>query len=341
MATMKAAVVSKKNAPWVLEDIPKPEAGPHQVLVKIHACGICYTDALMAQGALSYRPFPLILGHEGVGEVVEVGDGVKFRKVGDRVGLPITQRPCGVCEFCRQRHVDSFVTANNCVAPVLTGVNVDGSQAEYIAADEEGTFLLPDRLGYEEAAPSICAGYTVWAALRRANAGPGARVGIVGIGGVGHLGVQFAKAGGYHVIAVSHSPAKHDLAKHLGADDVVANGDELKKIGGADVLLHTSPVHDAAMDAMKGLRPWGKLVLMGISANDPFTFPALAMTSHSYQIIGSAHNGPADLAEALEMVARGDVTPMINVFSKEQVGEAYDQLLQGKLRFRAVIKYAD
>jgi len=339
MTTMKAAVVPGKGEHWVLGDVPKPEAGPHQVLVRIHACGLCYTDVLLAQATLSFRPFPFVLGHEGVGEVVAVGEGVTTRKVGDRVGLPITQRPCGRCEFCRGRHPYSFVTANNCVAPVLTGVNVDGGHAEYIAADANGTVLLPDGIRYELAAPTVCAGYTVWAALRRANAKPGARVAVLGVGGVGHLGVQFAKAAGYHVIAITHSPDKHDLAKQLGADDVVANGDELHAIGGADLLLHTAPTHGPAIDAMKGLRPWAKIVLMGISADDAFTFPALALTSHSFEIIGSAHNGPEFLAEALDIVAGGDVTPMVEVFPKERVDEAYQRLLSGQLRFKAVVTY--
>jgi len=340
MATMKAAVVSQVNGPWVLQDVPMPKAGPHQVLVKIHACGVCYTDALLARGTIKLREFPMVLGHEGVGEVVALGEGVTTRKVGDRVGLPITQRSCGRCDFCRERHVNSFVTANNCVAPVLTGINVDGGQAEYVAADEDGTILLPDGLSYEMAAPTVCAGYTVWAALRRANAKPGARVAVVGIGGVGHLGIQFAKAAGAHVIAVTHSPEKHALAKQLGADDVVSNGAELRKVGGADVLLHTAPNHVPAVDAMRGLRPWAKLVLMGISAEDAFPLPSYAVTAHSYEIIGSAHNGPEYLAEALAIVARGDVKPMIEVFPKEQVGDAYNRLLAGKLRFRAVVQYA-
>jgi len=336
---MKAAVVPAKCEHWVLQEVPKPEAGPHQVLVKIHACGICYTDLLLAQATLSFRPFPMVLGHEGVGEVVAVGEGVTTRKVGDRVGLPITQRPCGRCDFCRERHPYSFVTANNCVAPVLTGVNVDGSQAEYIAADPNGTVLLPDGLAYELAAPTVCAGYTVWAALRRANAKPGARVAILGVGGVGHLGVQFAKAAGYHVIAITHSPDKHDLAKQLGADAVVSNGDELRAVGGADVLLHTAPSHAPAVDAMKGLRPWAKIVLMGISADDPFTFPALSLTGQSFEIIGSAHNGPEYLAEALQIVARGDVTPMVEVYPKEQVDQAYQRLVNRQVRFKAVVTY--
>ncbi|GAA2216030.1 alcohol dehydrogenase catalytic domain-containing protein [Nonomuraea monospora] len=339
MTLMKAAVVPEANAPWELRDVPMPETGPHQVLVKIHASGICYTDSLLARDILSYRPFPLITGHEGVGEVVAVGEGVTSREVGDRVGLPITQKPCGRCAFCRERHAPSFVTANNCVAPVLTGVNVDGAQAEYIAADADGTILLPDGISYEFAAPTVCAGYTVWAALRRADAKPGARVAVLGIGGVGHLGVQFAKAAGYHVIAITHSPEKHDLARELGADDVVSDGAGLKAAGGADVLLHTAPTHAPAIDALQGLRPWGKIVLMGISADDGFPLPALTLTSHSYQVIGSAHNGPEYLTEALKIVARGDVKPMIEVFPKEKVGDAYQKLLDGELRFRAVVQY--
>ena len=339
MSTMKAAVVPAAGAHWTLQDVPKPEAGPHQVLVKIHACGLCYTDALLAQDVLSFRPFPIVLGHEGVGEVVAVGEGVTTRKVGDRVGLPITQKPCGRCDFCRERHPYSFVTANNCVAPILTGVNVDGGHAEYIAADASGTVLLPDGLSYELAAPTVCAGYTVWAALRRANAKPGARVAVLGVGGVGHLGIQFAKAAGYHVIAITHSPDKHDLARELGADDVVTNGDELHDVGGADVLLHTAPTHAPAVDALKGLRPWAKIVLMGIAAEDSFSFPALALTGHSFEIIGSAHNGPEYLAEALEIVARGEVKPMVEIFPKERVDEAYQRLINGQLRFKAVVTY--
>ncbi|GGL03835.1 alcohol dehydrogenase [Sphaerisporangium melleum] len=339
MKLMKAGVVPEVHAPWELRDVPMPEAGPHQVLVKIHACGICYTDSLLAEGVLNMRPFPLITGHEGVGEIVAVGEGVMTRKVGDRVGLPITQKACGRCEFCREHHPYSFVTANNCVAPVLTGVNVDGGQAEYVAVDELGTVLLPDGISYEMAAPTVCAGYTVWAALRRAAVQPGGSIAVVGIGGVGHLGVQFAKAAGYRVIAITHSEEKHALARELGADEVVSDGAGLKAVGGADALLHTAPSHGPAIDALKGLRPWGKIILMGISADDAFPLPALAITSHSYQVIGSAHNGPEFLAEALEIVARGDVTPMIEVFPKEKIGDAYQKLRNGELRFRAVIQY--
>jgi alcohol dehydrogenase/propanol-preferring alcohol dehydrogenase len=138
---------------------------------------------------------------------------------------------------------------------------------------------------------------------------------------------------------MTHSPEKHKLARDLGADDVVADGDGLKAAGGADVLLHTSPRHETAIGALKGLLPWAKIVLMGISADDTFPLPALAVTSHSYQVIGSAHNSPEYLAEALNIVARGEVKPMIDVFPKEKVNEGYNRLINGQLRFRGVVTY--
>jgi alcohol dehydrogenase/propanol-preferring alcohol dehydrogenase len=249
--------------------------------------------------AVKFRDFPLILGHEGVGEVVEVGDGVTERQVGDRVGMPMMQKSCGRCAFCRERHINSFVTAANCASPILTGVNVDGAQAEYMVADVDGTILLPNGIPYENAAPTLCAGYTVWAALRRAAPMPTARIAVVGIGGLGHFAIQYAKTAGFHVTAVTRTTSKSDLARQLGADDVVADGAALKASGGADVIMHTSSSHTAVVNAMEGLRPWGKVVMNGIAV-DEMTLPALPLVSNSYQIIGSAHNSLEYLVEALD-----------------------------------------
>jgi D-arabinose 1-dehydrogenase-like Zn-dependent alcohol dehydrogenase len=336
---MKAAVVAQPNAAWELHDREMPEVGPHQVLVRVHACGICGTDGWITQGVLTFREFPQVLGHEGVGEVVAVGEGVTERQVGDRVGMPMMQKRCGVCDFCREEHPNSFVTAGNCASPTLTGVNVDGAHAEYIVVDVGGTVLLPDGVSYELAAPTLCAGYTVWAGIRRADPGPGARVAVVGIGGLGHLAIQYAKAAGFHVTAVTHTPDKADVARKLGADDVVSDGAGLKAAGGADVLLHTNSSHAAVSGAMEGLKPWGKLVLMGLAVDD-MTLPALQLTTHSHQVIGSAHNGLEYLAEALDLVARRAVQPIVELFPKERVGEAYDKLVTGDVRFKAVVTYA-
>ncbi|MET0656759.1 MAG: alcohol dehydrogenase catalytic domain-containing protein [Steroidobacteraceae bacterium] len=334
---MKAVVVPAVKALWELQDRERPEAGPGQVLVRVRACGICGTDLWMAHGTLSFRSFPLVLGHEGVGEVVAVGDGVTTRKVGDRVGMPMVQKGCGRCGYCREQHVNSFVLAANCAAPTLTGVNVDGAHAEYVVVDAGGTVLLPDGISYEHAAPTLCAGYTVWAAIRRADPKPNARVAIVGIGGLGHLAIQFAKAAGYHVIAVTRDE-KRVLAQQLGADEVVPDGATLKTAGGADILMHTSSSHAAVTDAMSGLRPWGKVVMNGIAV-DQMTLPALPLVSNSYQVIGSAHNGLEYLVEALDIVARGAVRPMVEVFPKERVAEAYQKAASGTVRFKAVVTY--
>lgn len=335
---MKAVVVAKENATWELQDRDRPEAGPHQVLVRVRACGICGTDVWMARGTLSFQEFPMVLGHEGVGEVVAVGAGVTERKIGDRVGVPMVQKNCGACDFCREQHPNSFVTAANCAAPTLTGVNVDGAHAEYLVADVSGTVLLPDAVTYEQAAPTLCAGYTVWAAIRRADPRPGGRIAVVGVGGLGHLAIQYAKAAGFHVTAVTRTPDKQDLARQLGADVVVADGAALKAAGGADLLMHTSSSHAAVTDAMAGLRPWAKVVMMGI-AEDELTLPSLPLVSNSYQIVGSAHNGLEYLVEALDFVARGQVQPMVEVFDKERIAEAYDRVNSGAVRFKAVVRY--
>lgn len=335
---MKAAVISEANAPWILEDRDQPEVGTDEVLVRIHACGICGTDVWLAQGALSFKPFPLVLGHEGVGEVVAVGKGVTTRRVGDRVGMPIVQKACGHCDFCRGEHPKSFVTASNCASPTLTGVNINGAHAEYLAVDAGGTVLLPDGISYELAAPTLCSGYTVWSAIRRADARPGARVAVVGIGGLGHLAIQYAKAAGYRVTAVTRSADKWDLARQLGADEVVSDGAGLKAAGGADVLLHTTNSHAIVVDAMGGLNPWATVVMMGIGF-DEMTLPTLPLVSHSYRVIGSAHNGPEYLVEALDFVARGLVKPMVEVYPKERVAEAYNRVASGDVRFKAVVTY--
>jgi D-arabinose 1-dehydrogenase-like Zn-dependent alcohol dehydrogenase len=336
---MKAVVIAEANAPWVLQERERPTVQAGQVLVRIHACGICGTDAWLTQGALAFRPFPLVLGHEGVGEIVELGEGVTSRKIGDRVDMPIVQKACGQCEFCSQEHSKSFVTASNCASPTLTGVNIDGAHAEYIAVDAGGTVLLPDEVSYELAAPTLCSGYTVWSAIRRAEAKPGAQIAVVGIGGLGHLAIQYAKAAGCRVVAVTKSAEKWDLARQLGADEVVSDGAGHKAVGGADVLLHTSNSHATVVNAMEGLNPWATVVMMGIGF-DELSLPTLPLVSHSYRVIGSAHNGMEYLAEALDFVARGLVKPMVEVFPMERATEAFERVASGDVRFKAVIRYS-
>jgi D-arabinose 1-dehydrogenase-like Zn-dependent alcohol dehydrogenase len=230
------------------------------------------------------------------------------------------------------------VTAANCENPVLTGITVDGAQAEYMVADVGGVVRVPDGVPDELAAPTLCAGYTVWAALRRADVRPGARVGVVGLGGLGHLAVQYAKAAGYDVTAITRSADKQELATSLGADRAVADGEALRDAGRVDLLMHTSSSHAAVVDAMKGLRPWGKIVANGIAFDD-MHIPMLDLVSNSFQVVGSAHNGFSYLAEAFDFVASGAVKPMVEVFSKERLPEAVKRVDNGDVRFKAVITY--
>jgi alcohol dehydrogenase len=253
---MKAAVVPAVNSAWEIKEIETPEPGPGQVLIKIRASGMCYTDVHQTRGELPGK-FPRTLGHEPVGEIESVGVGVRTRKVGDRVGVPWVQMTCGRCEWCA-RGKPTF-----CEKSVGTGVDIGGGHAEYMLAFADATMLLPDGLSYEDAAPLFCAGYTVWSGLRWSEPKPGERIAVVGIGGLGHLAVQYARAAGFHTIALSRSPDKDASIHELGADEIVRDGKGLMAAGGADVILGTSNSIDAMADSIQGLRPDGRFVLMG------------------------------------------------------------------------------
>ncbi|MEO3821677.1 alcohol dehydrogenase catalytic domain-containing protein [Plantactinospora sp. B24E8] len=337
---MQSVVVPGLGQPWELRSADVPEVRAGKVLVRVHASGICGTDVWITEGKLSFGvDFPMRLGHEGVGEVVAVGEGVTARSVGDRVGLLTLQSGCGTCAWCRRAEPLDFVTAANCAQPVLTGMNVDGAHADYVAIPANATVPLPDGLPYEHAAPLMCIGYTAWSGLRRANPQPGERIAVSGIGGMGHLAIQYAKASGLTTIAVTGSPEKQELARQLGADIVVATGAELREAGGADILLHTNSSNSAAADALQGVAPRGRVVLMGIGF-DTFAVPNMPMIMNSLQLLGSAHNGTRYLVEALRIAAEGKVTPMVETYDKNRAAEAYQRAADGKARFRSVITYA-
>jgi alcohol dehydrogenase len=326
---MKAAVVPEVHGKWQLKDVPIPKPGPDQVLIKMHASGICYTDVHMTEGILPAR-FPNTIGHEPVGEIVELGQNVTTRKVGDRVGVPWVQRTCGRCEWC-QRGKSLF-----CLEQIGTGVNIAGGHAEYMIAYADATQLLPDGLEYEQAAPIFCAGYTVYSGLRIAEPKPHERIAVVGVGGLGHLAIQYAKVCGFETIAVTHSKDKEELSYKLGADVVVSDGKGLKNSGGADVILATSNSYKATGETLKGLRPDGRLVLMGIS-DEPLIVTGQLLMGRG-RIIGSLQNDREYLYEALDYVAKGKVQVMTETFPLEDMNTAYDKVVKGELRFRAVLK---
>lgn len=326
---MKAAIAPGKNQKWEIKDFPTPKPGPNQVLIKIHASGICYTDVHQTEGLLP-GPFPRVLGHEPVGEIVEIGAGVTSRKTGDRVGVPWIQTTCGRCEWCL-RGKQIF-----CPNQQATGVQFSGGHAEYMLAHADATMLIPDQVSYEQAAPIFCAGYTVWSGLRWAEPKPHERIAILGIGGLGHLALQYAHAAGFATIAVSHSPDKDAQIRDFGADEIVRNGEGLLKAGGADIILSTTNSNEAMLDCLKGIRPDGRCVVMGVDSKPiPFSFVDLILKR--VKIVGSQQNGREYLYEALDFVAKGKVKVVTETFHLDEIHHAYDKVKTGKVRFRAVV----
>lgn len=326
---MKSAIVPAAHAKWELKDVPTPKVGPNQVLIKIHASGICYTDVHQTHGHLP-GPFPRILGHEPVGEIVEIGEGVVSRQVGDRVGVPWIQSSCGRCEWCL-RGKPMF-----CEKQIATATHMNGGHAEYMLAVAEATMLIPDKLDYVEAAPIFCAGYTVWSGLRFAKPAPHERVAVLGIGGLGHLALQYSKASGFETIAISHSVDKDSLIKKLGADHIVRNGEELLKMGGADIILSTTNSNEAMIDSLKGLRFDGRFVAMGFDAK-PLQVALGDLILKRIRIIGSQQNDREYLYEALNMAAEGKIKVITEVYPFHDIERAYERVENGKVRFRAVV----
>ncbi|MFQ5990423.1 MAG: alcohol dehydrogenase catalytic domain-containing protein [Candidatus Methylomirabilales bacterium] len=326
---MRAAVVPAINTRWEVREVPTPEPGPNQVLINIHASGLCYTDIHQAKGELP-GTFPRILGHEPVGQIVEVGPGVTTRHSGDRVGVPWLQSSCGRCEWC-VRGKRMF-----CMQQFGTSGEMQGGHAEFMLAYADSTVLLPEGLPYEQAAPIFCAGYTVWSGLRWSDPQPHERIAVVGIGGLGHLAVQYAKAAGFTTIAISRSPDKDKFIRQLGADEIVRDGQGLAAIGGADVILGTSNSNDVMTDSIEGLRPDGRFVLMGFEAK-PFQLSPGSFILKRLRIIGSQQNGTEFLYEALDYAAKGRVKVITETYPLNEIGRAYERVVEGKVRFRAVI----
>ena len=345
---MRAAVVPKIGGDWEVREIPNPEPSANQVLIKIHASGICYTDVHATKGALGVK-FPYTIGHEPAGEIVALGEGVSTRKTGDRVGVPWLQSTCGRCEWCQRGK--SFFCPNH----IATGINIAGGHAEYMVAYANATQLIPNEVSYDQAAPIFCAGYTVYSGLRLADPKPHERIAVVGIGALGHLGIQYSKAAGFDIIAVTHSKDKEELAYKLGADNVVSDGEELLKQkgqhgnssldggegggGGADIILATSNSYKATADAIKGLRPDGRVILMGVSSTETLTVSPEILFKRA-RIIGSTQNDREHLYEALDYVAKGKVKVMTEISPLEEISNAHDKVSNGNVRFKSVINPA-
>jgi len=331
---MRAAVLTEVRKPWIIKTLPDPKPQPGQVLIRVRASGMCGTDLHVHHGVMPV-PLPIVLGHEPVGEIVETGPGVNGLRAGDRVGVSWTQKGCGRCRFCQEGR-DSY-----CLE-AQTWVQMGGGNSQLMLAWATGCTLVPQGLSDEAAAPIFCAGFTVMSGLRNAAPKPGERVAVLGLGGLGHLAVQYAKALGLEVFALTGSAGKKDEARRLGADEVIVAGDDLGRAlvdaGGADVILGTSNSAAHITQALRGLRPEGRLVNMGL-ADGPIQADAGQFLGSQVRLIGSRQNHRRDLVEALALAASGRVKPMLEIFPLDRINEARERLEAGKVRYRAVIKH--
>jgi len=333
---MKAAVIEKFNAPWVIKELadPKPKSG--QVLIKIMASGMCGTDVHVHRGLFPVK-LPLVAGHEPVGVIVEVGAGVTDFKIGDRVGVSWVQKGCGRCPYCQGQKPIYCSTPDG----KETWMNLGGGNSELMLAWKEGLTLLPDSLPFEVAAPLFCGGFTIASGLYNARPKPGERVAVLGVGGLGHLAIQYAKAKGHYVLAITRSKDKIDLSKKLGADEVVVGdnpGKALKEAGGADIILNTASSSTLASQAIEGLLPEGRFIGMGIDQDDLKVNPFFLLEGQR-EVKGSLQNKREELVDILNLAASGKVKPMLEIYSLSEINKALERLIDDKVRFRAVIKF--
>jgi len=332
---MKLAQISKPGGDWELVERKIPEPGAGQVLVKVEACGICHSDVLVKDGIWPGLQYPRVPGHEVAGRIDALGGGVQGWKTGQRVGVGWHGGHCFHCEQCRR---GDFAM---CLNRKITGIDFDGGYAEYIVAPSAALAAIPDDLPAEEAGPFMCAGVTVFNALRNSGARGGDVVAVHGIGGLGHLGVQYARQMGFVTVAVGRGRDKEALARKLGAhhyidsggDDAVA---ELQKLGGARVILATAPNAQAISKLVDGLSVNGNL-LIPAAPGDPLSLSVFPLIMGRRSVSGWYSGTARDSQDTLEFSALSGVHPMIEKFPLSQVAEAYEQMHSGKARFRAVL----
>jgi len=334
-APMKVAQISKPGADFqiVEREIPKPGAG--EVLIKVQACGICHSDVLTKEGGWPGIQYPRVPGHEVAGIIDEVGAGVSEWKKGQRVGVGWHGGQDGTCLACRRGDF------RNCRNLRIPGISYDGGYQQYMVAPVEALVAIPDSLAATEAAPLLCAGITTFNALRHSGAMPGDLVAVQGIGGLGHLGIQFANKFGYKVAAIGRGFGNAALAKKLGAsvyiDSKATNAaEELQKMGGAQVILATAPSSKAMSELIDGLGPNGKLMVIGATF-DAIEVTPIQLISGSRTIQGWAAGTPADSEDTLHFAELSGVRPMIETYPLEKAAEAYARMISGKAEFRVVL----
>jgi alcohol dehydrogenase, propanol-preferring len=334
MSTYRAyQVTGQRQFELVERELRAPQAG--DVRLKVHSCGVCHTDAFTVEGLRPDPSRPVVPGHEIVGVIDAVGDGVRQWTVGDRVGVGYLGGHCGVCFWCRQ---GDFV---NCENQPQTGLTADGGYAETVYARASGLVHIPDTLGSVEASPLLCAGITTFNALRSLNAGPDSLVGIQGIGGLGHLGIQYASKLGYRVVAIARGAEKKALATKLGADHYVDSAavdpaTALRELGGAAGIIATASSGASMSSLVGGLAPRGQLVIVGAAA-DPMQVNTADLIFGGRSIVGSLTGTPIDNEANLEFSTTHGVAAMNEVLAFPDAPAAYERMMSGQARFRVVL----
>jgi len=331
--TYKAVEVS---APGIFRMVERSVSmpGPGQVRIRVEACGVCHSDAATVEGQFPGIAYPRVPGHEAIGRIDSVGSGVTNWKVGQRVGVGFFGGEDGTCEACRRGE------SAYCQNPIITGITTDGGYAEVMIAEARALALIPDELESEDAAPLVCAGITTFNALRNAGRA-GDTVAIQGIGGLGHLGVQYARKMGFRTVAIGFGPDTEHLADRLGAhlyidakaEDVTA---ALQKLGGADVILATAPSGGAIGNLLPGLAVRGKLVVVGVS-DDAIPLNGLSLIFGGRSVVGSLTGRAIETQDTLDFSVLTDVRPMIETLPLAKAEEAYNRMKESKARFRMVL----
>ncbi len=335
LAPMRAAQISKPGAAFEIVEREIPEPGAGQVRIKVQACGVCHSDVVTKEGSWPGIQYPRVPGHEVAGIIDAVGDGVSAWKKGQRVGVGWHGGQDNTCRECRRGDF------RNCQNLKIPGISYDGGYQEYMVAPVEALVPIPESLSDVEAAPLLCAGITTYNALRHSGALPGDLVAVQGIGGLGHLGIQFANKFGYKVAAIGRGSETTALAKKLGAnvyiDSKSTNAAEaLQKLGGAKAILATAPSSKAMSELIDGLGPNGTLMVIGV-AFDPIEASPVQLFSGSRRVQGWAAGTPADSEDTLNFAELTGVRPMIETYPLEKAEEAYARMMSGKAEFRVVL----
>jgi len=336
---MKAAILHDFGQSLSVEEVPVPSPKPDEVLIEVEACGVCHSDLHIADGdqpALKAVTKPLLIpGHEVVGRIVKMGAAVTHLKVGDRVGVAWLHASCGVCEQCLEG------LENLCRKSLITGVMVDGGYAQFMCAKASHAIPIPPSLSSVEAAPLFCAGVTVYRALKNAKVTAGQRVAVVGVGGLGHLAIQVARAFGAEVIALDVDESKLELARSLGASMALNVTDPqtvktIRKAGGAHVAVVTSAAKAAYDSAFKYLRPAGTLCVVGLPA-EALTFAALALVGIEAKVVGSSVGTREDLRAVLQLAADGKLRCHTEEQPLDQINQVFERMRRGQISGRVVL----